>query len=112
NTISAVADKLAPASVVFRHRRLFTERDFELFEEKSNYQDQQKLLEERRQKAVNEIYGSGGTKSVVEFAKGVESAWRVGFAFGMIAEDSVDNELLPGLLESTDASVARFAGGF
>jgi hypothetical protein len=38
--IAAFAERLAPDAPAFRHQRLFSERDFGLYEEKGNYEDQ------------------------------------------------------------------------
>ena len=110
--ISAVAERLAPDTPNLLHRRLFSERDFDLYEEKGNYEEQRKKLEELRQRAVDEVFASGGVQAVLEFAKAVESPWRVGIAFGVVAENDTDREILPELIETKDKSLAQFAGGF
>jgi hypothetical protein len=110
--IAAVAERLAPQAPFFRHQRLFSERDFDLLEEKGNFEEQRKDLEIRRQKAVEEVAAAGGIKAVIDFAKTVQSPWRVGIAFGAIASLDADAEVLPGLLESDQNSLAQFAGGF
>lgn len=112
NEIVAVAESLAPDAPIYRHQRLFSERDSDLYEEKGNYEEQRKALDERRQKAVYEIFVAGGVGTVLEFAKAVESPWRVGFAFGVIAANDVDEDILPALLESQTKPLAQFAGGF
>lgn len=110
--IASVADQLAPDAPFFRHQRLFSERDFELYDEKGNYEQQQKKLEKSRQEAVKEVVASGGTKAVLAFAKAVESPWRVGIAFGTIANLDTDNEVLPSLLDSEEKSLSQFVGGY
>ncbi|MCL5125196.1 MAG: hypothetical protein M1511_11985 [Deltaproteobacteria bacterium] len=112
NEIAAVAENLAPDAPIYRHQRIFSERDFNLYEKKGNYEEQRKELEDRRQKAVNEVFAAGGVKSVLEFAKAVESPWRAGVAFGMIVANDVEAKILPALLESETKSLAQFAGGF
>ena len=110
--IAALAERLVPEAPALRHQRLFSERDFDLYEEKGNYQEQRKELEERRQKAVQEVAADGGTQAVIDFATVVQSPWDVGFAFGSVAGDDVDGVVLPDLLESEKKSLAQFAGGF
>lgn len=112
NQIASVAERLAPDAPIYRYQRLFSERDHDLFEEKGNYEEQRKELEERRQRAVNEVFEDGGKGGVLEFAKAVESPWRVGFAVGLGAVDDVEKEILPALLESETKSLAQFTGGF
>ncbi|TDA68680.1 MAG: hypothetical protein D9V47_07995 [Clostridia bacterium] len=110
--IAAVAECLAPDAPIYRHQRLFSERDFDLFEEKGNYEEQRKKLEERRQKAANEVFAAGGVEAVLEFAQAVETPWRVGVTFSMIASNDAQGKILPALLESETKSLAQFAGGF
>ena len=47
-------------------------------------------LDERRQHAILEVFAAGGVEGVLQFAKAVESPWRVGVAFGAIAAHRVD----------------------
>ena len=110
--IATLADQLAPDAPFFRHQRLFSERDFDLYEEKSNYEEQRNALETRRQRAVEGVVANGGTQAVVAFANAVQSPWRVGIAFGVVAAKDADCVVLPGLLESERKSLAQFAGGF
>lgn len=112
NEIAAVAESISPDAAIYRHQRLFSERDFDLYEEKGNYREQQKELEDRRQNATNDIFAAGGVEAVLEFARAVEAPWRVGVAFGVMAADDVEGEILPSLLESETKSLAQFAGGF
>jgi hypothetical protein len=112
NEIAAIAERLAPHAPHYRHQRLFSERDFDLYEEKDNYEEQYKKLDERRQRAVAEVLATGGVEAVLEFAKTVESSWRVGVAFGAIAPYGVAEEVLPALLGSETSALAQFAGGF
>lgn len=110
--IASVADRLAPDAPAFRHQRLFSERDFALYEEKGNYEDQSEDLEVRRQKAVEQVAANGGAQAVLAFAAAVQSPWRVGIAFGAVATPEIDEVVLPGLLESEQKQLAQFAGGF
>jgi len=110
--IAALADRLAPDAPAFRHQRLFSERDFDLYEGKGNYEDQRIELEGRRKKAIEEIVANGGAQAVLAFAAVVQSPWRVGIAFGMVAGNEVDGVVLPDLLEPEQKSLAQFEGGF
>lgn len=110
--IAAVAERLTPESPILRHQRLFTESDFDLYEEKDDFQEQLRKLEERRRGAVNEVYLYGGVEAVLEFAGAVASPARAGFAFGVIASAEDESKILPNLLESESSSLSQFAGGF
>lgn len=110
--IAALADRLAPNAPAFRHQRLFSERDFDLYEERGSYAEQRDELESRRQQAVSEVAADGGTPAVLDFAAAVQSPWRVGIAFGFVADNDADRSVLPDLLEPEQRSLAQFAGGF
>jgi hypothetical protein len=110
--ISGIANSLRPESRVLTHRRLFTERDFDLYEEKDNFHEQQKLLENRRCGALEEIYSTGGISAALTLARNVESPWKAGFAFGEIAPAVEDSQVLPNLLESEENAIAYFVAGF
>ena len=112
NEIAVIAESLTPEAPIYHHQRLFSVYDFNLYEEKSNYEEQRKVLENLRQKAVGEVYAHGNVEAVLEFAKSVETPWRVGVVFGMIAANDVEEKILPALLESENNSLAQFAGGF
>lgn len=110
--IAALADQLAPNAPAFRYQRLFSERDFELYEEKGNYAEQRNSLEIRRQNALAEVAAHGGTPAVFAFSSSVQSPWRVGLAFGAIAGTDVDRVVLPSLLETEQKHLVQLASGF
>lgn len=112
NKISAVAALLAPQSPSYRHRRLFSERDMDLYEDHGNYEEQCKVLDTRRVAAIQDVLAAGGVSEVIQFAMGVESVWRAGIAFGSISSVETDGLILPGLLSTDMPSQAQFSGGF
>jgi hypothetical protein len=110
--IEEVAKRLRPEAPRYRYQRLFRERDFELFEERGNYEEQRLELEERRRQAVIEIVTAGGADELLLLAAEVESPWRVGAACGGVNCDGVEQKVLPGLLDSERPALAQFAAGF
>lgn len=108
----AVAEKLEPQSPEYKYRRLFVQRETNLYHAKGDYAEQAKQLHERRQLAVQEIYLCAGMNAVVRFAETVESPDKVGFAFGEIADLNIDSEILPKLLESNSQPIKLFAINF
>lgn len=110
--IAAAAERLAPHAPGLRHQRLFSERESDLYDEAGNYEHQRTQLEERRRTAVEEVLATGGVPAVIEFAGAVQSPWRVGTAFGIVAGIDADHAVLPGLLETAQKSLAHFIGGF
>lgn len=110
--VVAVVEQLSPHSPFFVHQRLFSGRDFDLLEEKSDYARQRKELDERRQKAIKEVAAEGGIKAVHLFAQSVQSPGLVGVTFGIVTDGKSDETILPTLLEGITGPLAQFAGGF
>lgn len=110
--IKETAKKLAPQNRLNLYRRLFTDRDIDLFEEKGNWHEQQKELEERRQLAIKEILDNEGSEAVLRFADMVESPWKAGLSLGFIANSEMDSVVLPNLLEAENKNLVNLASGF
>ncbi|WP_261305936.1 hypothetical protein [Paenibacillus andongensis] len=114
NEIASIAENIAPLKPFYLYQRLFSEN--ELYEVRGNYEEQRKELEDRRQKAVREVFIFGGLESVLDFALSIETPWRVGYMLGYISvneiETGAETEILPAMLESKNKHLAQFAGGF
>ena len=94
------ADRLTPEAPVYRYRKFFSDRDYELYEEIDDYRERSRKIDDQRQQVLNDVFIRGGTKAVFEFAQAVDSPWRAGYAFATIAESDAEKEVLPTLLES------------
>ena len=110
--IEEVATMLAPASIELANRRPFTERDFDLYEDHENYEEQQRRLDGIRRDVITAILGTNGMEGVLQFAKGVESPRKVGEALGAIEDQSIDAFLLPAFLDKSDRAINLFLGSF
>lgn len=110
--IAAVAERLEPGSPTYKHRRLFVEQEFDLYEENDDYERQVQSLEERRRDAVSDVYSQDGVRAVTRFAHDVESPWKVGASFGALAPSADELEILPKLLQAESTHIAQFAAGF
>lgn len=93
---------LSPQKPELRYHHLFSDRDFDLYDDNEDYEEQRKLLDQRRQNALQEILDSGGVEFAMEFANNVSSPHQVGQALGNIAIESVEVDILPELLSSED----------
>ena len=110
--IEAVAEKLAPKNPLNLYLRLFNGRDYDLYDGKEDWKEQQQKFEEDRQRAIKEILSYGGLDAVVKFAQSVESPSSVGFSLGAISEPAIDPTIFPEFLESENKKLAEFARGF
>lgn len=93
--LEGVANAIMPDSLFFTSQRFFSERDFDLYSEKGSYEEQGKELDSKRQDAVRSIYSSGGIQELLRFLNRIDSPWRLGLAFGEIADESVDRQVFP-----------------
>jgi len=109
--VEGMAKALAPQNKQNLYRRLFTDRDIDLFEEKGNWQEQQKELEKHRQHAIKEIIDAYGENVIISFADSVESPWKVGFSLGFIADSKIDSVILPNLLEEKNENLSQLSSG-
>ena len=112
--IDDVAAKLSPKGLQDLHRRIFNGRDFDLYDEEKgdDWRDQEKRLDERRQKAIGEIFEEGGVEAVLDFAQTVESPPQVGAAFGAIAGSEHDTAILPRLLNTEIEELSGFISSY
>lgn len=112
NKIAETAQTLAPNSPAFKYHHLFGGRDFDLYDEKGNYDEQRKRLDEARQTAIVEIIGGSDVDAALNFAAMVAAPYEVGRALGVIASDEMEGSILPALLDSEDDILVRVVAGF
>jgi hypothetical protein len=110
--IELVADKLAPSSPLNLYQHLFSDWDFDLYEENGNWEKQQKKLKVRRQTAVEEILKLGDIEAVIQFAGAVKFPDQVGDSLGCVADVEIDKVLLPAYLEAENHKLSIFISGY
>ena len=110
--IEEVVAKLAPTSANLLQRRLFSERDFDLYEENGDFEEQRLKLDQKRQEAIREMLEAGNIEDVLNFARQVDSPRKVGLALGFLESPDIDTFLLPAYLGQTDKTLRDFVGNF
>ncbi|MHC4154292.1 MAG: hypothetical protein ACYST6_05145 [Planctomycetota bacterium] len=110
--IERVAEGLTPEKPENLYRRLFDEGAMELYEDRGDWEEEQKKLERGRQDAIKKIIADGGLELVLEFAQSVRFPEDVGGSLGVVGDDNADSVILPDLLESQDEKLAPLAQGF
>jgi len=110
--IDGVASKLEPTSPLNLYARLFNSRDFDLYEKKGDWQEQLKQLEEKRQQALKLILDDSGINGVLDFVNRVDSPSNIGHSLGVIADSSVDAEILPAYIENVERKFEQFTAAF
>ncbi|MCI5220361.1 MAG: hypothetical protein D3914_14500, partial [Candidatus Electrothrix sp. LOE2] len=112
-SIENVAEKLAPANPLNLYQRLFSKRDYDLYEKNGNLESQQKKLAERRQQAVKEILASGGIDSIIQFSDLVEDPFTLGNILADLTDINVDTILLPAQLKKPKGDISfSFTRGY
>jgi hypothetical protein len=110
--IEAVDDKLAPTNPFNLYQHLFSDRDFDLYEEKENWEEQQQKLDKRRENAIEEIFQWGGIQAVIQFAESVLAPFQVGIALGGMTAPSIEQVLLPDFLASENQKHSALVSGY
>lgn len=110
--IDTVAEKLKPKDPLYYYARLFTSRDVDLYEARGNWEEQDRKLDVRRQKAVKDILDIGGINNILNFLNNVDSPEKVGSAFGAFSDQLIDQKLLPFYLDTGDRKVEQFISAY
>lgn len=112
NRIEEVANSLKPSTPELTYRRIFCQPEFELIEEKEDYEKQWQALGHRRVKAIREILDFSGLDGVVGFTLSVTDTQQVGIALGEIGINEYDKFVLPKYLVHADKKMENFAAGY
>jgi hypothetical protein len=110
--IELVADRLAPTNPTNLYQHLFSGREYELYDDEGNWEEQSKKLSDRRKVAIQEIFQQTGVEGVIRFAESVSNSFYVGYALGDIDDEVFEHSLLPGFLGSIESKHKTLAGGF
>jgi hypothetical protein len=110
--IENVAEQLAPTNPFNLYQHLFTDRDFDLYEENGDWKEQRKRLDARRDTAIAEIFQQNGIDGVIRFAESVASPSQVGHALGVIENAVIEQTLLPHFLDAADNKHKSLVSGF
>jgi len=110
--IETVTNVLAPKDLINLHRRLFTERDDKLIEDKGDWKSQQDKLEVRRQDAIKQIMKSEGVEAIFNLIEMVDAPSKVGFSLASLATSKIDSVILPSLLNKESGKIMQFVSGY
>lgn len=110
--VERVTDEIRPRHLHLQYRQLFCGRDWDLYEKNGDWRQQEVMLAERRQRALQDILASGGLGAAIVFAESVEAPGQVGYSLGLIAEDHTDASILPAMLSADTTQHRIFAAGY
>lgn len=110
--LETVMDKLAPTDPLLLYQDLFSGRDFDLYEESGNWEEQRRKLDERRASAISEIIAKDGIDGAIRFAATVSSPRDVGAALADLSVPGIEKTLLPNFLDSENEKHLDLVGAF
>lgn len=100
--IENIAEQLAPTNPFNLYQHLFSNRDFDLYDENGDWEEQQKKTEARRESAISEIFRLNGAEGIIRFADNVSAPNKVGSILGTFSNDVFETILLPHFLDTTE----------
>lgn len=113
NKIKKVANLIEPKNPILYNSRLFNNRNFELYEEKGNYDVQAKKIQKRRQKAIKDVLGKNKEiENVFKLLEIVDYPSDVGWALGQFANKNYDKIILPNILIHENMKFVQFAQSY
>ncbi|GIB10441.1 hypothetical protein VCSRO42_3365 [Vibrio cholerae] len=112
NKIAHTAQVIAPTLSDLKYRHLFSGRDFDLYDEKGNFDEQRNRLDALRERAIIEIINDDDIDAVYRFASNVTAPNEVGRILGTVASDNFELSILPSFLDRNDDISARLVAGY
>jgi hypothetical protein len=109
--LSSVVIDLQPTDKQLLYKRLFTNRNVDLYEETGNWQEQENAINKLREQAIAEIFATGGYELVYKFSCTVESPNIAGNAFAKIVTEDNDEFLLE-LLKNNELHAQQYLAGY
>jgi len=110
--LEQLESKFAPSDPKLLYGYLFSSESFEYIYGSFDAEKENEILENRKIEALKEIYKTGNTESIIEFAMSVEKPAEVGFFFARISNAEDDRKLLPSYLGVDYAPEQQFIGGY
>lgn len=110
--IEELSRKLTPIDPFYRYQYLFSDKEYDLLEEKGNWEEQRKKIDISRQEAIKTLLSKGGLDQLIEFADTVLSPSEVGNALGVIADNNIDEKLFPAFLDGNNQKYNAFIAAY
>ena len=97
--IEQVAEQLAPKNPFNLYQYLFSDRDFDYYDN-DNWNEQEEKFDTKRENAISKIFQQNGVEGVIQFAETVSSPDHVGQALSVITDAVIERTLLPHFLDT------------
>lgn len=109
--IEAAAATLMPQDPAVKHRQLFGNSTWELYDDEEEWEKGEEQVAKRRMEAIQEVFQKSGVEGVTAFATHVENPSAVGLALGRVASCDITNQLLQKLILSPNLKLRELAHG-
>lgn len=110
--IEAVADKIKPEEKYNLTMHLFSNRDFDLYGDTDNFDEENKKLENKRIAAIKDLVSNNGIEFIYLFADEVESPTTLGVTLGRLDNGDIDMKILPEKLLDPGENQRELVGNF
>ncbi len=110
--IEKIREKLTPSNLFYLHEHLFSEREFDLYEDIDDLEEQKRTLRERQKSALRELIDTNGIENVIEFSQIVDSSYKVGYILGGISKEEFNKILFPSYLDMKGRKLSQFISGY
>lgn len=110
--IEIVAKNFTPNNPINLYRNLFNGHDYDLFDDKLDWQSRLERLDEQREHALKEIIELYDFDGILKFIEKVESARDIGYALGKIKEYNFDAKLFPTFLDIINNKTEQFISAY
>jgi hypothetical protein len=107
-----VTKLLEPKDPFYLFHHLFSNRDFDLYDENGDWEIQKNKLNERRDAAIKEIFQKNDIKTIIQFAESVDSPVLVGYALGSLRDKTIEKSLIPHFFDVEDSYLKDLVRGF
>ncbi|PLX91479.1 MAG: hypothetical protein C0621_11010 [Desulfuromonas sp.] len=110
--IEHVSERLAPTNPFYLYQHLFSDQDFDLYDDDGDWDHRRKKLDERRDNAISEIFQQKGADGVISFGETVPSGMQVGYAIAVIDDNELERYLLHKYLDTNNNKQKALIGSF
>ena len=107
-----IIERIKPVSPLDYGRRWFSDRDFELYDGRGEYEEQHARLEERRAAIIADLVEASGVDSLRDLLLHIASPQAAGRAASKLAVLGLDSTLLPHWLREESAVPSAFMRGY
>ncbi len=98
--IEQAAEQLVPRNPFNLYQHLFSDSDYDFYDDHENLMEQEKKFNTKREDAISEIFQQNDVEGVIQFAETVSSPHQVGQALSVITDTVIERTLLPHFLDT------------